>query len=74
MYSRTALNDMLTELAADMPRMLRDVDTFFPQLEDRAKHILAAAAPEDEAYVRAVLQEFVHRSGINDRCIDRHAA
>ena len=36
--------------------------------------ILAAAAPEDEAYVRAVLQEFVDRSGINDRSIDRHAA
>ena len=73
MYSRTAINDMLTELAADMPRMLRDVDTFFRQFEDRAKHILAAAAPEDEAYVRAVLQEFADRASINERWIVRYA-
>ncbi|GEM_PF-828127 len=74
MYSRTAINDMLTELAADMPRMLRDVETFFPEFENRTRHLLAAAAPADQAYVRAVVQEFLDRSGINDRCIDRHAA
>jgi len=74
MYSRTAINDMLTELAADMPRMLRDVETFFPEFENRTRHLLAAAAPADQAYVRAVVQEFLDRSGVNDPYINRHAA
>ena len=74
MYSRSAINDMLTELAADLPRMQRDAESFFPAFEERTRHLLAAAAPADEAYVQAVLQEFLDRSGANGCCFDRHAA
>lgn len=74
MYSRSGINDLLAELAADIPHMLLDVNTFFRQFEDRSEQILAATAPEDEAYVLEVLQAFVDRSGVNDQFIDRHAA
>ena len=67
MYSRTGINDMLAELAAEMPRLLRNRNTFFREFEDRSEQILAATAPEDEAYVREVLEAFVARSGINDK-------
>ncbi|RYE73068.1 MAG: hypothetical protein EOO81_01640 [Oxalobacteraceae bacterium] len=74
MYSRTGINDMLAELSADMPRMLRDRNTFFREFEDRSELILGAAAPEDQAYVLEVLQAFVDRSGVNDQFHDLHAA
>ena len=67
MYSRTAINDMLAELAADMPRILRERNTFFREFEDRSMQILAMTAPEDEAYVLEVMEAFVARSGINDQ-------
>jgi hypothetical protein len=74
MYSRTCINDLLAELAADMPRMMGDMNTFFREYEDRSEQILAASAPEDQAYVVEVLQAFVDRSGVNDEFCDRHAA
>lgn len=67
MYSRTGLNDMLAELAEDIPRLLRDRNTFFREFADRSQKILAASAPEDEAYVLEVLEAFVARSGIHDQ-------
>ena len=67
MYSRTGINDMLAELAAELPRLLRDRNAFFREFEDRSEQILAATAPEDEAYVREVLEAFVARSGISDK-------
>lgn len=74
MYSRTCINDLLAELAADMPRMMRDMNTFFREYEDRSEQILAATAPEDQAYAMEVLQAFVDRAGINDPYKDRRAA
>ena len=67
MYSRTGINDMPAEPAADMPRLLRDRHIFFREFEDGSGRILAATAPEDEAYVHEVLEAFVPRSGINDQ-------
>jgi hypothetical protein len=37
MYSRTCINDLLAELAADMPRMMGDMNTFFREYEDRSE-------------------------------------
>lgn len=74
MYSRSGINDMLAELAADMPRLLRDEATFLRQYEDRCGLIVAATAPEDVDYVTGVLQAFVDRCGINDLFQNRHAA
>lgn len=70
MYSRTGINDMLAELAADLPRMLADPDRFCAQFEDRCAQILSAAAPADQVYVVEVLEAFATRCGIHDR----HAA
>ena len=67
MYSRAGINDMLAKLAADMPRLLRDRNTFLREFEDRSAQILSATAPEDEAYVLEVLEAFVARSAINDQ-------
>lgn len=67
MYSRTGINDMLAELAADIPGLLLDRATFFREFGNRSQQILAASAPEDEAYVLEVLGAFMARSGINDR-------
>ena len=74
MYSRTGINDMLAELAADIPRMLGDKNAFFRDFEDRAEQVLAATAPEDQAYVLEVLEAFVNRCGINDQFTDRYVA
>jgi len=74
MYSRTCINDLLAELAADMPLMMRDMNTFFREYEDRSDQILAATAPEDQPYVTEVLQAFVDRAGVNDEFYDRHVA
>ncbi|MET0754555.1 MAG: hypothetical protein ABWX88_04970 [Pseudoxanthomonas sp.] len=70
MYSRTGINEMLTELADDMPRLLSDAESFRGKFEDRCKQILAATAPADQAYAREVLEAFAKRCGIHDR----HAA
>ena len=74
MYSRTAINDMLADLVTEMPRLLRDRDTFFREFEDRSEQILSATAPEDQAYVLEVLQAFVDRSEVNERFYDLHVA
>ena len=74
MYSRTCINDLLAELAADIPRMMRNMNTFFREYEDRSEQILAATAPEDQAYTMEVLKAFVDRAGINDQFQGRHAA
>lgn len=74
MYSRTCINDLLAELAADMPRMMLDMNTFFRDFEDRSEQILSATAPEDQTYTMEVLKAFVDRAGINDRFGARHAA
>lgn len=72
MRSRTGINDMLAELASDMPRLLSDRDKFPRLFEDRSEQILASTAPEDEPYVMEVLQAFVDWSGINDQFYDTH--
>jgi len=74
MYSRTCINEMLGELAADIPRMMSNMNTFFREYEDRSEQILAATAPEDQGYAMEVLQAFVDRAGVNDEFYDRHAA
>lgn len=74
MYSRTGINDMLAELASDMPRLLRNRDTFFREYDARSSRILSATSPDDKAYVLGVLQAFADRCGINDLLQDRHAA
>jgi len=53
-----------------MPRMMGDMNTLFREFEDRSEQILAATAPEDQAYVVEVLQAFVDRSGVNDEFCD----
>ena len=70
MYSRTGINEMLTELADDMPRLLSEPAAFSCRFEERCKQILAATAPADRAYAREVLDAFAARCGIHDR----HAA
>lgn len=74
MYSRTCINELLAELAADMPRMMLDMNTFFREYEDRSEQILAATAPEDQVYTMEVLKAFVDRAGVNGRFEARHAA
>ena len=74
MYSRTGINDMLSELASDMPRLLRNRDTFSQEYDARSAQILSATSPDDKAYVLGVLQAFVDRCGIGDRFQDRQAA
>ena len=65
MKSRKAIDHLLTELAADMPAMLGDRNTFPREFEDRAMQILSETAPEDEDYVQALLDAYVQRSGFN---------
>jgi hypothetical protein len=66
MRSRSGVDILLDQLAADLPKMLEDRATFFREFEDRACRILAVTAPEDEDYVDAVLAAYVARARVND--------
>lgn len=66
MVSRMVIDALLSQLAADMPTMLEDRNTFFREFEDRACQILAVTAPEDEDYVDEILAAYVARAKVND--------
>ena len=59
------IDALLSQLAADIPTMLEDRNTFFREFEDRACQILALTAPEDEAYVDEVIAAYVARAGVS---------
>lgn len=64
--SRHGVDILLAQLAADLPRLLEDRNTFFGEFEDRACQILAVTAPEDEGYVDEVLAAYVARAKVNE--------
>jgi hypothetical protein len=64
--SRFGVDMLLAQLAADMPGLLEDRNTFFREFEDRACRILAVTAPEDEDYVDEVLGAYVARARVNE--------
>lgn len=64
MRSRSGVDILLAQLAADLPAMLEDRNAFTREFEDRACQILAVTAPEDEVYVDEVLAAYVARAGV----------
>jgi len=65
MGPRQALDAMFWKRVTDMPAMLKDRDSFFRTVEDRAMFILSEAAPEGEEHTQSVRDAFIVRSGVN---------
>lgn len=65
MLRKSEIDARLRAIEAEMPRLRRDMNTFYRAFEDRVDQLCCEVDPSDQDYVLDELNALVDRAGIN---------